>query len=125
MYHSFPRADEWKVLFPEEQTPVHAVRFHGNLEHSSPFKGPPSKAVDAAWDRIAPRKSQSVCMQDMLTIYRAVAVIDIPEDVYAGLNASKHAVRTPPEVGSGYMGVLEGIHLVHCVVSSGSLMART
>jgi hypothetical protein len=114
-----------KVPLSEEQTPIQVVRFHGNLEHSSPFKGPPSKAVDAAWDRIAPRKSQSVRMHDMLTVSHAVAVIDIPEDVYASLNASKHAVRTPPEVGSGYMGVLEGIHLVHCVVSSGSLKAGT
>ena len=28
------------------------VRFNGNLEAYSPYKGPPSPAVDEAWDRI-------------------------------------------------------------------------
>ncbi|KAF2715326.1 hypothetical protein K504DRAFT_457500 [Pleomassaria siparia CBS 279.74] len=83
-----------------EHAPDQRVRFHGNLEHPSPFKGPPSKAVDEAWDAIAP-----------------LGVMSISDEVYRGLNASKHAAEVPPKAGGGYMAVFEGIHLVHCVRS--------
>lgn len=83
-----------------KHTPDRTIRFHGNLEFRSPYKGPPSKAVDDAWDLVAP-----------------LGVMSVSEDVYKTLNASKHATKVPESAGGGYMSVFEGIHLVHCVRS--------
>ena len=64
--------------------------------------------------------SLNFCLYEMhalLTHGHEVAVMGISQEVYETMNASKYAVRVPPEAGSGYMGVFEGIHLIHCVVS--------
>jgi hypothetical protein len=41
-----------KVVY-EQQSPV-KQRFDGSFDRSSPFKGPPSPAVDRAWDEVSP-----------------------------------------------------------------------
>ena len=43
------------VPIMSEYAPTHAVRFNGTFRRGSKFKGPPSKAVDEAWESIAPR----------------------------------------------------------------------
>jgi hypothetical protein len=41
------------IVMHEEQPPVNQ-RFDGSFDRSSPFKGPPSPAVDKAWDEVLP-----------------------------------------------------------------------
>ena len=43
--------------------------------------------------------------------------MSISEEVYEHLNASKHAVKVPENLGGGRMAIFEMIHQVHCVVS--------
>ena len=43
------------VLGTEPETYT-SVRFDGSFDRSSPFKGPPSPAIDAAWDEVIPRE---------------------------------------------------------------------
>ena len=98
-----------------------AARFHGNFEYASKFKGPPSNEVDEAWDSIIPGNIaliQTILCRTVNIAYLCTAgVMSIPSNVYEQLNASKHAVKVPPQVGGGYMAIFEGFHLIHCVVS--------
>ena len=43
--------------------------------------------------------------------------MSISEHVYEHLNASKHAVKVPKDLGGGRMAIFEMVHQVHCVVS--------
>ncbi|KAF2872826.1 hypothetical protein BDV95DRAFT_490986 [Massariosphaeria phaeospora] len=75
-----------------------AVRFDGGFDRSSPFKGPPSKETDEAWERILP-----------LTVMR------IPERTFQTLNASKFSVKVPEDAGGGRMALFEAFHQLHCL----------
>ena len=43
--------------------------------------------------------------------------MSVSEEVYQTVNASKHAVRMPKELGGGRQALLETIHQLHCLVS--------
>ena len=45
-----------------------------------------------------------------------VGAISITEEEYRKLNASRHAVKVPPNLGGGYMALPEFVHQIHCVV---------
>ncbi|KAF2182968.1 hypothetical protein K469DRAFT_635892 [Zopfia rhizophila CBS 207.26] len=89
--------DTWLPLIGNH-APIHTVRFNGTFDRSSPFKGPPSKTVDEAWDAILP-----------------LGAMSIPENVFQKLNASKYSAEVPPKAGGGRLALFEGIHLIHCV----------
>ena len=44
--------------------------------------------------------------------------MSITEEEFARLNASKHAVQVPPELGGGRLALLEFVHQIHCIVRS-------
>lgn len=46
--------------------------------------------------------------------------IEVPEDQIAGLNRSEadHLKHVPEDVGTGYVGILEVFHQLHCLVST-------
>ncbi|MCJ1451359.1 hypothetical protein MMC28_001695 [Mycoblastus sanguinarius] len=74
-------------------------RFNGTFRFNSPYKGPPSPSVDAAWDEIS----------------SGVGVMSISHDTLRKIGASEDSIRLPPESGGGYMGALEVFHQIHCV----------
>ena len=45
--------------------------------------------------------------------------IEVPENEIAGLNRSEadHLKHVPEDVGTGYVGILEVFHQLHCLVS--------
>ncbi len=47
-----------------------------------------------------------------------VGVISISHDTLKRIGGSEDSVKLPPESGGGYMGALEIVHQLHCVVSS-------
>ena len=90
------------------------VRFISSYKSQSPYKGPPSPDVDAAWDRIIEGRC---CKNDiMLSNIEIVGAMSITEETLGKINASEHAVRLPDESGGGYLAVLEVFHQLHCVV---------
>jgi len=78
--------------------PYQKIRFRGGFDSDSPYKGPPSPAVDAAWNRIA-----------------EMGVIRISKEELHQLNASKYASEIPKSLGGGFMGLPEFVHQIHCV----------
>lgn len=73
-------------------------RFNGSFDLPSPYKGPPSPAVDAAWGKIVDMGAMSISEED-----------------FQKLNSSKHAVKLPKENGGGRMALFEFVHQIHCV----------
>ncbi|KAI1182595.1 hypothetical protein F5B17DRAFT_178701 [Nemania serpens] len=75
------------------------TRFNGSLWYDSPFKGPPTPAVEEAWHSI---------MQ--------YGVISVSGTDYERTNHSvRTAVKFPPEAGGGYMATTVGTHQLHCL----------
>lgn len=92
---------QWTITMGSIPDVHHYERLIGTVNRSSsPFKGPPSPAVDAAWAE--------------LTDYGAIS---ISEATFEKLNASKNAVRVPAEYGGGRMAFVEAIHQLHCLES--------
>ncbi|KAK6597284.1 hypothetical protein H4I95_09555 [Botrytis cinerea] len=77
--------------------PKSNLRFDGTLDRSSPYKGPPSPEVDALWDEI-----------------KMLGAMNISEDVFQHLNASKYAVKLPSSLGGGRLALFETIRQLHC-----------
>ncbi|PQE19591.1 tat pathway signal sequence protein [Rutstroemia sp. NJR-2017a WRK4] len=76
-------------------------RFNGSIRWPSPYRGPPSKEVDAAWNRIS--------------IVRPLDLDISKEDFHTiGVNADTAATNAP-EHGGGYFMVPEFTHQLHCV----------
>ncbi|KUJ16888.1 uncharacterized protein LY89DRAFT_645897 [Mollisia scopiformis] len=73
-------------------------RFRGSSYFPSPYKGPPTDAVEDAW----------AALWD-------IGAIQISEEEFSHVNASPHAVEVPPELGGGRMAMLEVNHQIHCL----------
>ncbi|KAI0927033.1 hypothetical protein AcV5_007676 [Taiwanofungus camphoratus] len=79
------------------------VRFNGTLDFPSPYSGPPSPAVDAAWDRITTNNS-----------LRPIRVADrVLDKIYKSGRASN--VQYHEEDGGESMGTIEVFHQLHCL----------
>ena len=48
----------------------------------------------------------------------------VDEETYLRLNASKHAVKVPQELGGGRLAFVEALHQLHCVVSETGFVLR-
>ena len=92
------------------------VRFRGSFGLPSPYKGPPTPEVDARWSEIEKSKIPLLDNNICATKYGIVGAISITEEEFTKLNASKHAVKVPPDLGGGYMALPEYVHQIHCVV---------
>lgn len=100
------------------------VRFNGTLDFPSPYSGPPSPAVDAAWDRITTNNSCecSYCpfgslavFNNALTLVRPIRVADrVLDKIYKSGRASN--VQYHEEDGGESMGTIEVFHQLHCLV---------
>ena len=94
------------------------VRFISSYKSQSPYKGPPSPDVDAAWDRIIEGRC---CKNDIvLSNINIVGAMSITQETLDRINASEHAVKLPDESGGGYLAILEVFHQLHCVVRPNS-----
>ncbi|RFU31225.1 hypothetical protein B7463_g5111, partial [Scytalidium lignicola] len=69
-----------------------------NLRYMHALRGPPSPAVDAAWERITD-----------------VALFPITEIQLKQIGKTSDAARYPPEHGHGYVASLEVFHQLHCL----------
>ncbi|OAQ69822.1 hypothetical protein VFPPC_02398 [Pochonia chlamydosporia 170] len=74
------------------------VRFNGSLWHDSPYKGPPTPAVEQAWQDLMAYGTISVTAEDIIRI---------------GHNLT--AVQFPEIAGGGYLAVAMGTHQIHCL----------
>ncbi|CAI6229012.1 unnamed protein product [Periconia digitata] len=86
------------LLNPQRQP--FRMRFDGSFRGSSPYKGPPSPAVDKAWDELI-----------------NIRLMSIPESVFVTLNASQHSFKLDPEFGGGRLAIFDTMHMLHCVRS--------
>ncbi|PHH84015.1 hypothetical protein CDD83_2633 [Cordyceps sp. RAO-2017] len=80
--------------------PYVTTRFNGSLWHPSAFKGPPTAAVEEAWQAAM-----------------RYGIIAVTADDYrrAGHADTRTAVRFPPEAGGGLMATTVGTHQLHCL----------
>ncbi|GFN17143.1 oxidase ustYa family protein [Aspergillus tubingensis] len=78
----------------------HIEKFDGSFAKPNAFKGPPSPAIDAAWDDIT---------------YASGGVINVDEQTLQHINASEYSVGLAEELGGGYMGSVEVLHQLHCL----------
>ncbi|KIK42898.1 hypothetical protein CY34DRAFT_804473 [Suillus luteus UH-Slu-Lm8-n1] len=77
------------------------VRFNGTLDFPSIYRGPPSPAVDAAWDRIA---------------YGLLPTqMSLEEILKAGGGDLPYKVKYPAKFGGGFMATIEVYHQLHCL----------
>lgn len=74
------------------------VRWNISATTPSPWAGPPSKEVDAAWHK-----------------YTNLGAMIISEEDLVKVNGSRYSARVPKEVGDGYIGHVEWYHQLHCV----------
>ncbi|KAF5875878.1 uncharacterized protein Bfra_002274 [Botrytis fragariae] len=92
---------QWTITINSVPDTHHFERLVGSFNRSSsPYKGPPLPAVDAAWAE--------------LTDYGAIS---ISEETFGKLNASKNPVKVPAEYGGGRLAFAEAIHQLHCLES--------
>lgn len=77
------------------------IRFNGNPDVPSPYKGPPSPAVDAMWD--------SLWADNML----------IPQDLYMKSRPQYPEARVESTAAGhgGFFATFEATHQLHCLVS--------
>ncbi len=106
-FHSLSFTDRSAAPILEDLDPgLQEFRFNGSIRWPSPYRGPPSREVDAAWNRIS--------------IVRPLDLDISREDFHTiGVNADTAATNAP-EHGGGYFMVPEFTHQLHCVVSIGS-----
>jgi len=76
------------------------VIFNGSLRHPSEFRGAPSPAVDAAWDRISDLRPLRIFEDDLAKI---------------GKEPRPSLAKYQPEHGGGYIATLEIAHHMHCL----------
>ena len=74
------------------------IRWNISATTPSPWAGPPSKEVDAAWKK-----------------YTSLGAMIISEEDLVRANGSRYSARVPKEVGDGYIGHVEWYHQLHCV----------
>ncbi|KAF7333837.1 hypothetical protein MVEN_02340600 [Mycena venus] len=86
-----------------EAVEYYNVRFNGHLSSVTTYRGPPSPAIDAAWDRISENNTLRpirVSDEELKKIYKS----DRPSNV-----------RFSPENGGGSLGSIEVFHQLHCL----------
>ncbi|KAK4158884.1 hypothetical protein QBC43DRAFT_348318 [Cladorrhinum sp. PSN259] len=100
--HSLYFAKSFQAPILEDLDPgLQESRFNGSIRWPSPYRGPPSREVDAAWNRIS--------------IVRPLDLKISKEDFHTiGVNPDTAAVNAP-EHGGGYFMVPEFTHQLHCV----------
>ncbi|KAF2839591.1 hypothetical protein M501DRAFT_932416 [Patellaria atrata CBS 101060] len=74
-------------------------RFNGSLWYESPFKGPPSPAVEDAWHSIMQYGMIAVSASDMVRVNHTL----------------RTAAQFPAEAGGGYIAATVGTHQLHCL----------
>ncbi|KAF2962758.1 hypothetical protein GQX73_g10816 [Xylaria multiplex] len=79
--------------------PYITTRFNGSLWHDTPFKGPPTPAVEEAWHSIMQYGMIAVSGSDYEKVNHPV----------------RTAVQFPPEAGGGYVATTVGTHQLHCL----------
>ncbi|KAI1074815.1 hypothetical protein F5B20DRAFT_562497 [Whalleya microplaca] len=79
--------------------PYITTRFNGSLWYDSPFKGPPTPAVEEAWHSIMQYGMIAVSAEDYEKVNHSV----------------RTAVQFPTESGGGYMATTVGTHQLHCL----------
>ncbi|KAI0905021.1 hypothetical protein F4823DRAFT_567161 [Ustulina deusta] len=80
-------------------TPYVTTRFNGSLWYDSPFKGPPTPAVEEAW--------HSIMQYGMIAVSRS--------DYEQANHSVRTAVQFPAEAGGGYVATTVGTHQLHCL----------
>ncbi|KXL47459.1 MAG: hypothetical protein FE78DRAFT_98027 [Acidomyces sp. 'richmondensis'] len=76
-------------------------RYHNGLHEISPYRGPPTREREAAWDRLW-----------------QFGAINIPTSEMAALNGSSDAgiyKKTQQDKGEGFNAIIEGFHMLHCL----------
>ncbi|TVY71497.1 hypothetical protein LSUE1_G005617 [Lachnellula suecica] len=71
---------------------------HGSFGLESPYKGPPSPAVEAAWGDIT-----------------RIGPMSISKETLEKINASIYSVGVPELLGGGFLALPEFAHQIHCV----------
>jgi len=74
------------------------IRWEARYDVPSPYKGPPSEVIDAAWGKIT-----------------TIGPMSISETELHEINPPQWPVRLPEESGGGYMGLVEFVHQIHCL----------
>ena len=82
----------------------HTQLFNGNFLHQNAFRQPAGPEVDAAWDALGVN-------------YRGVV---IAEDEAKRTGLRHDQVKVSQEYGGGFPANVEGLHHLHCLVSSRS-----
>lgn len=120
---SCPSAPVLDVLSDEYQT----WKFNGTFRNFSPYKGPPNGEVDKAWADLFSCTSRPLnheCERmkpagyDHAQRSTTVGAFRITPSHLRKIGGSSSAAQFPPEAGGGYLGFMEVLHQIHCVVSS-------
>ena len=96
--------------------------FDDDFNSTNIFRGPPTAEREEAWYNMTFSKSScpvSVPATPGKPNPLSEHAIEVPENEIAGLNRSEadHLRHVPEDVGTGYVGMLEVFHQLHCLVS--------
>ena len=96
-------------------------KFNGTLTHPSPYKGPPDDSVDDAWDRLYncwfhPDLRRRSSDHANAGHDQSVNSFRISPEQLERIGGKPFAAKFPDEAGGGYIGFMEVLHQLHCIV---------
>ncbi|KAI4180236.1 MAG: hypothetical protein LQ346_007038 [Caloplaca aetnensis] len=83
---------------------LHETNFANSFAEKSPYRGPPTVELEAAWEELWNQP-------EILIPPSSMSRLNITGD-----DLQRQYVRAAPEEGDGYIGGLEVFHQIHCLV---------
>ena len=92
------------------------LRFNGSFRTYSPYKGPLSPTVNAAWEELIECRSPPYGSVQRTVLTSTVGLFSVSSETLRKIEAPEDPVEWPPESGGGYLAQLEISHQLHCLV---------
>lgn len=94
--------------------------FSDAFNSTSKYRGPPTKELEDAWEDLTFSKRDFSSIRTIETDVFVEHAVEIPLDKlhFANRTEADHMKKVPPEVGTGYVALIEVFHQLHCLVSA-------
>jgi hypothetical protein len=100
----------------------HTQLFNGSFLHQNVYRQPAGPEVDAAWDALGVNCKSALWQQyshgRLVLIIGPDRSVVIPEDDAERTGLRNDQVKISQEYGGGFPANVEGLHHLHCLVSS-------
>lgn len=93
------------------------ITFDGNLDKPSPFRGPPSDQLDAAWSELMKHSSIRLTASALESLNRtSIKLADESGDFMGEMNVSARSIQSDcSDVRSGELIITQVHHHLHCL----------